>query len=297
MAVRIVSALVAVGLVVGAVVVRRQLDDGGIAADSGGAGAALVCDPLVADACRQLADAAGVGEVRVEEPGVTAARLVDAGSGDAFLWVTDPVWAELVVAERPDLTVDGAAPVSAASPVELVSTGVPAGCAAVDWACLASGGSGTVVGLDGPDTTLGMLARAQLTVAHFGTAQISLDQVRGPAFFDWVQVIEPSIAPAPGGQTALDAHLTRRGAFDVVPAVGADADGLDRPGYERTVPADGGPDVRMAVIAVAGADRSDLGTALAPALTAEGWQPGPGSDGTGFPPADVLVELDRQPLE
>ncbi|MFV0257304.1 MAG: hypothetical protein ACK5PP_02485 [Acidimicrobiales bacterium] len=295
MAVRILSALVAVGLVVGAVLVRRQLDDTGGSGDSG-AGTVLVCDPLADAACRRLA-AAGFAfdELRVEDPGVTAARLADGSGDEAFLWVTDPVWVQVAAIDGAGVDVPGSA--LASSPLELVSTGVPAGCAAVDWACLATGGSGTVIGLDGPDTTVGLLARAQLTVAHFGTAAISPDEVRGPAFFDWVQTVEPAIEPAPSGQTALEAHLTRRGAFDVVPAVGAEADRLDRPGYERAVPADRGPDVRLAVIAVGGVDRDDLGPELTDALVADGWRSGAGEDGTGLPPAEVMAELDRQPLE
>lgn len=104
---RVLALLVAVGLVVGAVFVRRAIDDDndksskGTGSDS--ASAEVICATELGDACREATIDGGPLEgrtVTVEDPGVTAARLSTERSAADVAWLVPSVWVDVVAANR-----------------------------------------------------------------------------------------------------------------------------------------------------------------------------------------------------
>ena len=98
---RIGAVALAVALVVGAVVLRRIVDDhsggsGSSSTDSGPATTTVVCIPELETACRALTSADDSLELTIEPAGTTYDRVVkDPGSAPA-VWVTLDPWPAMV---------------------------------------------------------------------------------------------------------------------------------------------------------------------------------------------------------
>lgn len=104
---RALALVVAVVLVVGAVFVRRALDDdndhGSKDTGSDSASAEVICATELGDACREATSDGGPLEgrsVTVEDPGVTTARLSEDRSVTGVTWLVPSVWVEVVKANR-----------------------------------------------------------------------------------------------------------------------------------------------------------------------------------------------------
>ncbi len=131
---RILALVAAVGLVVGAVVVR-----GAVAGDDTsdqGSLAAVWCDPLLAEACTSAAEGVDVDMI---EPGEALKRLADTQDDQAppALWVTAGDWSAVLAASNANTNAEipsfGAATPVASTPLVVAAKG--ANLALIDTAC------------------------------------------------------------------------------------------------------------------------------------------------------------------
>ena len=148
---RLVAALVAVGLVAGAIVLRRSIDGGssGGADGSGDGTITVICGSDLRRVCDELATESPSVRFRIEDEAVTATRLSDpqVTALDADGWLTAGPWAALVADDR---AAAGAAPlalgtpsavlgrspaviVAAADRASALQTACPGG---ITWACV-----------------------------------------------------------------------------------------------------------------------------------------------------------------
>ncbi len=213
---RALALVVAVGLVVGAVFVRRALDDddnGSKGTGSDAASAEVICATELGDACRGATIDGGPLEgrsVTVEDPGVTAARLSTERSAAGVAWLVPSVWVDVVAANRREAQFGAlprkSKPLAQASLVAVAPRDRAAALTATcgeDWAtkCVAdaAGGPWSAIGGDarwgavkvglGPRTTTGWLLAVTSAVAgrtgraDFDTTDLDFDD----GFTYWFQ--------------------------------------------------------------------------------------------------------------
>ncbi len=280
MAAKRLAALVgAVLLIVGAVVLRGFLDDGGSVA-VGREGAPVVCDPLVIEACKLAFPDV---EVTEEQPGVTLDRLLDERNPEPFVWVTAQVWFDILGEVSPRPTPIMSASVAVASsdrviafPTERPICPEPAVAEKVLWSCLSSADAATLdLGFDGPDSTLGLLMWGDLTAAYFkGVDRQAADIATNDFDADfkrWRAGIDDRLKRA-SSIAAVDVLVTRQGELDVATTVGAEWSGDGRQaGYTAVTPVDGEQGVVIGAGAIGDAriETDDL----AARLVEQGWEP------------------------
>jgi len=322
---RALAVVVAIALIVGAIFLRRQLDDPSVAdpGTPGGSdsGRTAICTPEVAAACQTM----GLASVTVELPGVTAARLARSGGTlGADLWVAPSFWSAMVtelarqtgndspvaLTMSPTLARSGLAFVTRSDRARALA----AACASpADWACITSragdswsslGGSATwgsfTVGIDDITTTAGLMSVAAATVAHFGRSALATndfddDDTFGPALNKLGSAAPTSTA---GGTTPLERYLRIPATASSVTEINAVAEpavaaSRDAPSIERTIP-------NVAVVAdLVIAGNADFINSLdrprwTAALKAAGWSLPEATDlpaEGGLPSAGVLVAL------
>ena len=308
---RVLAALVAIGLVVGAVAIRRSLDDTTASSNPSGDGGrlALLCTPETEAACRRL-DAS----VTVEDPGLTVDRLATANGGlGADAWVTPRVWIDIAVERRTLAGLSDETPIArrtkvlATSPLALVikndvAATVTAGCAGkLDWACIAR----TIdrpafrVGIDPTTTTQGLLSVAALTGGLLGRTDYASNDFDDETFVDGTTRIRGAIPVAgPGGSTALDRLLLIPATASAVTSVGAVARSAVKGSRDEATLTVSVPTPVVSAQVVAAGSRDGVGrvddAALGEALGATGWVTG-GAQGRaangGVPRAGVVVAL------
>lgn len=248
MAAKRFAALVgAVLLIVGAVLLRGFLDDGGSVA-AGRAGAPVVCDPLVIEACEAAFPDV---EVTEEDPGVTLDRLLDERDPEPFVWVTAQVWFDILAEVSSRTNPLSSDPIAVASSGRVVAFATdrpicPEATAVTNewWSCLASDEAVDLdLGFDGPDSTHGLLMLGDLTASYFS------DLGRPPGdivsndfdsdFKRWRAAMDRRLKLSKS-EPALDVMLTRRGQFDMATTVDARWTGEGRQEvYTAVTPADG----------------------------------------------------------
>jgi hypothetical protein len=304
---RLATAVVAVALIVGAFLIRRNVIEGDDDADAGDGpepASELVCLTELANVCNALADANDELEITVEDAGETLDRLAD---GEAV-----PLWLTV----EPFPAIDGslrAGDVLAASQLTVGTKDghdeVLAGdCESTAlWRCIGdavgeawgdlgdSGGSGTVqpsVGdVDRSATALASFADA--VAGYFGTAQVSTVDLQDPAFLAWVRPLVRAVPlSALSGGTPLDTMLTRRSAVNVAATSDAEISALGAPGaeVERSYPE---PSMWLQAVlaAPAGVDVPEgLAAEAAAALRAKGWDP-PDPATQPLPSATTMLAL------
>jgi hypothetical protein len=289
---RIIAVVVAVGLIIGAVFVRRALDDDGGSSDPSGEPVALVCALELAPACRAVADEDDDVEVTIEDAAVTAAALVG-GTADIDVWAVPAPWPAMVDdtrvrAGREALFSSDDAPV-ARSPLAVVG---PEDLADCGWRCL---GDRAASGLDlgGPATSsgLGALHLGAFATGWFGSNDFATNDF-DPAFTAWLDGVVSATAVTDQPVTRL---LQSRAFFDVALSFEADAQAqLDAASADRSAglallyPA---PVAYLDVLVVGlDGDAGDLPDTLGAALVDAGWQ-APSLDGNGLPRPGVLLAL------
>jgi len=224
---RIGAVVIAVGLVLGAVVIRDRIegDDAGPAPST--RGVRLVCATQLAEVCAGLRS--DDLEVVVEPAGRTADALAEVAEGDdpgLDLWLVDAAWPAVVEDNRryADLggeVLGGTSEVLARSPVVLmVSPGlVPVleqRCGEVDWTCV--GDTATrqqAVGIASPDRG-GLPVLASAVAGRLGTTDYAVGDFEDPDFSAWFDRIATSGTRDLGRQTPLERGVAAPGYFAVV---------------------------------------------------------------------------------
>jgi hypothetical protein len=297
----VLAVLAAVGLVVGAVLIRDRILDGGNGGGGGGGGSGdvtLACITELEAACAALAEAEGDLEVVVEDAGTTLEKLT-AGDSGYDGWLTFDPWPAVVAAGRPAQPLgESPDPLAGADLLLAVPDNAdPCAGVPVTWRCL--GDSAADVGLPPAESALGLLLRGNAVSGYFGTTEVFTNDFEEPGFDGWYD----DLTAAEGGEDPLGDLLR---VFPPTPLF--DAVGTDRAQYDATVPgsrADGRLDVAepdplaaavVVMAPVAGADGGDRVVdlaghdALAEALADSGWDVG-GSPSANLPDPGVLYAL------
>ncbi len=248
MAAKRIAALVgALLLIVGAVLLRGFLDDGGSVA-VGREPSPVVCDPLVIEACKLAFPDVVVTE---EDPGVTLDRLLDERDPDPFVWVTAQVWFDMLaeVSPRTNPMASGSQAVASSGRVVAFAADrpvCPEATAATNelWSCLSSDEAADLdLGFDGADSTLGLLMLGDLTAAYFGRIDLAPGDIVSNDFdsnFARLASSDRRHIENSGSSAALDVMVTRTGQFDAATTVDARWTGEGRQaGYTAVTPADG----------------------------------------------------------
>jgi hypothetical protein len=239
---RLLAVVAAVGLIVGAVVIRRSvIESDGNASSSASTATTLVCPTELAVICTAAAAGQSGWSVRIEEAATTAKTLSAAQQADAKeVWLTfdplpDTVEQRRDAAGRPRLGFDTST--VAASQLALVvptdrSSALESACSGMKWTCvgvqagrpwsdLGADVSGSVRPAFAPLTTgIGQLSVTAAVRGYFGAASIDGTD---PGFIAWGRRLERAVSASQlSGGTPIATIQVRSSALDV--AVGAEAE-------------------------------------------------------------------------
>lgn len=289
---RAVAVVVAIGLIVGAVVVRNVVIDG---EDAGGGGRpaselVIVCATDLRAACDDLD-----GDVRVEDAEFTATALAS-GADDIDVWVAPAPWIGIVEDGR---TRAGRAPLfTTTTPVarsQLVVVG-PVELDGCDWRCIGDrAGADLDLGARPFTSGIGTLHLGALASGFFGSDSFAANDF-DTTFTAWLAALVDGTTTTPQPVTRL---LQSQAFFDAALSYEAeakpvfDAASEDRRAglavaYPRPMAF---VDAVVASVGDVGDDTADdVATSAAGALTAAGWTDGRAGD-DGLPRAGVLVAL------
>jgi len=291
---RVIAALVAVGLIVGAVVVRNVIDDD----DGGSSGSTpetvrVVCAPEVYDACASLNPARY--EVRREDEAVTAATLASGDPTDFDVWIAPQPWPAIVDdsltrAGEPAQYADGVVPV-ARSPLVLV--GATDAVKSCTWRCIADGKFS--IGAAAPASGLGTLELGAAAAGRMGRSDFAANDFDSE-FRTWVDAYTKRVSTNDRPVTTL---LQSRAFFNAAMSSEAEArTALDaaspdrKAGLSLQYPS---PMTSLDVVAVdVDPDRAraaaGVGRTLGALLLANGWHQ-PEDSSTNLPRPGVLTAL------
>jgi hypothetical protein len=307
----LLALVVSFALVLGALWVHGDLDDGGSGSSEGGAAPRLLCASELADVCEAIARSADV-EIVLEPAGTSVSRLATLPDDEARNpgfdgWLAPAPAAEIVHdarkrAQLAPLLTDGSALASSRLLLavwkdrERVLNERCSG--KIDWRCIGDvagtpwddiGGQtawGNVkLGHANPEqTVIGLDIIGQAASQYFGRTTLSTIDFEDDGFLDWFARLERSVRPS-FGNTPFEQMLTAGpGAFEVVGTTQAEARPLlDRASRDRkrnvtlTYP-EPVARVDVAFVGIAGSSRaSDLsdivGDAGRAALERAGWDP------------------------
>lgn len=289
---RVIALVVAIGLIVGAVLIRRAIDDDTTATPSArprGVDLVLVCAVELRDACEALDDVT----VRIEDAAVTAAAL-SAGPSDVDAWAVPAPWPAIVDDTRARAGLEplfdtGVEPV-ATSPIVAIGPVDLHGC---DWRCIGDRANDDLdFGAPASSSGVGLLQVGALATGWFGTSDFATNDF-DPAFTQWLQGIAAATTVTDEPVTRL---LQSRAFFDVALSYQAEASpAFDtasedrRAGLDLLYPA---PVAYLDVLVVGiGGAPGDLASTIGESLVAEhGWQP-IADEPNNLPRAGVLVAL------
>jgi hypothetical protein len=281
---RVLAVVAAVGMVVGAVLVRQAIDDEDGEQGADDSAPVVVCSRDLAEACAAL-DASVT--IRVEDPAVTSAALVEGTlPGDVDAWITSTAWLEVTEGRTPQALGDARAIVTSPATVATAPgrhDAIADLCAGQDmWRCLgdAAGsdwadlGDGShaewrelKVGLTDPDLALGLPVLGSVAAGYFGRTDFATNDLELSEFEIWLaNLAAPSSTGDPNPALTL---ATRPGTYSAAGSVGAVVEALASRDVRSIA-----PEVPVAAtIAVASVDGGGLpGTdALRDALEADGW--------------------------
>lgn len=286
---RVVAVLVAVGLIVGAVLVRRAIDEDS-GDDRSGPGETtalvLVCATELRAACETL-DV----EIRIEDAAVTADALAR-DTIDLDLWAVPAPWPEIVDDTRQRAGLEplfGETTPVARSPLVAVGPEALDGCG---WRCLGDRAADDLdLGARAATSGLGLLQSGALATGWFTTNDFATNDFDA-AFSSWLAAIAAATTETDEPVTRL---LQSQAFFDVALSFEAEAqtafEGASedrRAGLALLYPA---PVAYLDVLVVdVGGGAGEQPSRLGAALTDAGWQ-SPSDDGPNLPRAGVLVAL------
>lgn len=293
---RVLALLAAIALIIGAIFVRRALDDDGAGSTDGGPTTThVVCAEELRAACEDL----GFGPrftIQIEDA-LTTATALEQGSATGVLdiWAVPQPWPGIVDDAR---TRAGLAPLFADEPVALASSPIVAVGAAnlstCDWKCL--GEKGLKLGSRPLATSgLGVLTVGAAAAGYFGRADFARNDF-DPAFDRWLSGFATHIEATTDPVTKL---LQSRAFFDVALSFEAEAAPImDAATVDRTdglallhpAPAATLDAVIVTVPSASTTEARDLASSLRNALTAAGWDD-TSTASNGLPSPGVLIAL------
>ncbi len=295
---RLLALLLAVGLVVGAVLVRRALDDDSPDASANGGDdsvPALVCATEVQEACEQLEADGHARIVAIEAGGNTTDRLAADGELGADAWVAASFWPQIAADARTRAQLDEGdlQETSAALATDNVVMGIaPGQVAAVDtacggtatWACVGAkaGAPPFRVGVDSADDTSGLAVIADALASQVGSIPPRPDDLDDDAG-DWFRRFAANLTQGRAGLSSLEVLTTFQGQFDV--AGGLATGVVGSPEVRRS-----DPTARVAVVVAGHPDRVDLDEVRA-ALKDTGWDTSGTPAPEGLPKSGVMEAL------
>jgi hypothetical protein len=301
---RLATVVVAVGLIVGALVIRRNVIEGGDDGDGDGGdpqdpAEELVCLTELAEVCTSLGESHPDLTITVEDAGETLARIVE--GEPVGLWLTFEPFPTM--ASLSPGSVLAASELAVATPPELTPV-LNARCTGQAlWRCIGDSAGeewGDVPGRvqpsvgDAGDTALGLASFASAVGGYYGTAQPNSTEWSNDAeFLGWVRglVREVPVEDLTAG-TPVATMVTRPSAVNVAATSVAEIAGLGAraPEAEPSYPE---PSMWLQAVlaAPAGADVPDaLAQDAAAALRAAGWG-GPDEAAQVLPSATTMVAL------
>lgn len=208
---RFLALLVAVGMVVGAYVVRQRIDedDGGgtsVGAVDDEGPVELVCIPELATACR---------DGTVEDAATTIDRLVS-GDDDIDVWLTLEPMPAMVDLLREQA---GREPLFQESPERVAATVLgEVGAPECDWRCIGEGDAR--LGAPDPDSATGLLIAGAATVGFFGTDAVATNDFT-PEFDRFLERFQ---RPTRVDDDPVRTRLLSRAFFDVALDLAAPAE-------------------------------------------------------------------------
>src|SRR5687768_5142450 len=299
---RALALIVAIGMVVGAVFVRRAIDDAPNPSASSSqdpssqATGKVLCASDLGDVCTALRDAT------IEEPSLTVERLAKGEPLGADAWVVAGPWPQ-IASERAARQGRSTGLTVAKSPIArtplafflrtAAADAVRGQCgAAIDWKCLLKSAASVRVDFEDPSTsTAGLLAVIQQAASFYGSFDFGSNDFR--LFDRELAQLKSGRAPAPSGATVFErfALFSHADVLSGLTAVGNQQ--LQRAQFkDKLVPATAGPTVVAdAVIALtvntSPVKNDDVRTAFAKA----GWTTTGLDSPADVPTADVVIAL------
>ena len=294
---RLLALVVAVGLVVGAWMLRDRVIDkdetrGTRTPDDA---PTLICATVVRAACQQLAERGLVEIIRTEDPGLTLDGLKVDKPFEADGWLVSQPWPGM--ADATDRSIGSISAAIARSPAVLVvpdrrPTGLdcPQG---VEWSCVVPfAESSPNFAYGTKNTTGGLLARHGIATGLIGrTDYASNDFEFTDGFTGRFGAVERTARAVTSGRIGnlVNTIQTAAGSYSAVAVLGADARELnDR--FEALTPT---PEITADVVLAGHPDRFDLDD-IGDALFATGWlRSGDNAPGgsNGLPNPGVMVAL------
>jgi hypothetical protein len=298
-----VALIVAIGLVVGAIFVRRAIDDddaSGASDDPTTATGVILCAADLGDVCTAIEG------VTIEQPAVTVERLAKGEQLGADAWVVAAPWPwiarERVARQGRELGLT--IPITPLARTELALYARPSattaldGCGpAIDWQCLARADSTVRIDFEDPAaSTAGLLAVIQQATSFFGSADFGSNDFR--LFDRELAQLKSARATAPSGATVFE----RFGLFshaDVLAGLASVGDRqLQRAQLkDKLVERRAAPTVSADVIVVTTGDPTTApNSSVREALAAAGWETNTSGANnlpptTELPTADVIIAL------
>ena len=292
--------IVAIGLVAGAVFVRRAIDDDDDAAagpsdPSSPPTGLILCASDLGDVC------ANVEGATTEPPAVTVDRLVNGEPLGADAWIVAQPWPSIALerAARQGRSLALTVPSTplARTPLAVFArptvTGVLDQCGtAVDWKCLSQSVATVRVDFEDPAaSTAGLLAVIQQASAFFGSTDFGSNDFA--VFESQLKQLKSARPPAPSGQTVFERFVFLHA--DVLAGLSAVGEQqVQRTQFKgRLVLRDVIQPPISADVVVVGSDGVPAKTteAVRAALSKDGWSTNNLPPTTVLPTADVIIAL------
>jgi hypothetical protein len=301
---RVVALIVAVGLVIGAVAIRRAIDDdttvttepSGSDPSRPAATGKVLCAGDLGDVCATIADSI------IENPAVTVDRLAKGEPLGADAWIASAPWPQ-IASERARLQGRSLALTLPTTPIARTplsfflltasADAIRGQCGGVvDWKCLLRSSPSVRIDFDDPlASTAGLLAVIQQASSFFGTADFGSNDFR--LFDRELAQLKSGRATAPSGATVFE----RFGLFshaDVLTGLAAVGDQqLQRAQFkDRLVPTAANPPIAADIIIATTANSlpakpDDVRSAFRKA----GWVTSDLGPLSALPTADVMIAL------
>lgn len=298
---RALALIVAIGMVVGAVFVRRAIDDdpnasAGTSRDQSSATGRVLCASDLGDVC------AGVGDAIVEDPAVTVERLAKGDPLGADAWIVATAWPQIALerAGRQGRTLSVTVPATpiARTPLSFflrsaAADSVRSRCGAtLDWKCLLKNSASVRFDFDDPAASIaGLLAVIQQATAFYGSSDFGSNDFR--LFDRELAQLKAGRATAPSGATVFERFglFSHADALAGLTSVGSQQ--LQRAQFkDKLVAAAAGPSVTADVVVVTTANPSPVkNDDVRSAFTKAGWATSDLGALSVMPTPDVIIAL------